>query len=213
MSLGKTGSREVLQHEVSATALEEHLDSQEPLVRPRTRGLLEATGDPAEGERPAGEISGLLLRSALVAGWPAMDVRAYSEVIPPGQSAEDARPEQLRTLRLERLGGTVLLALFDGVPELVVLEEPSHGLQLGVARDAADAPGLERRAGDGRALPATAGQLLPVPMRSDGRTLDLLSLRRALHMERATHPSMPEQLGSADLAIELIAPPYRQRFE
>ena len=210
LSLGKTGTRDALHHETHDELVRTRLDAHEPLVRPLARGVMDAAAVPRAGDEPAGEITGMLLRSRAVAGWPAMDVRAYDTVLPEGTSAEDGLPHQLRTLRITRLSGPVLLALFDGVPRLVVCEEPPAGVQLGVARTPQDLPGVERREPDGDALP---GDLLPVPMGADGRTVDIIALRRALHVERRDHtPQMVPQRGAADLAVQLLSPPYRQRF-
>ena len=35
-------------------------------------------------------------------------------------------------MRLEQLAPSVLLAIFDGVPEIVHVDEPRHGVQFGV---------------------------------------------------------------------------------
>src|SRR6185312_11883747 len=89
---------------------------------------------------PTSGVSGFLLRSSLVTGWPAMQVRAWAsddegdvplEIDPTELAA--ARPDLVvPILRLERLSPGVLIVLFDGVPRLVWLEEPHHGVQYGL---------------------------------------------------------------------------------
>jgi hypothetical protein len=82
---------------------------------------------------PAGAISGFLLRSRAVSGWPALHVRGYTQDITPDNAQipfNDAR--RMRLLRLERLAPAVLLCLFDGVPTVVHIEEPRTGVQYGV---------------------------------------------------------------------------------
>ena len=89
-----------------------------------------------------GIITGFLLRSAAVSGWPSMDVRAFNTILPANEGdvnspdyqkwLQAAAAAQLRTLRLELLSPSVLLALFDGVPQLVWCEEPHHGVQFGL---------------------------------------------------------------------------------
>ena len=44
----------------------------------------------------------------------------------------------MKLLRLERLAPAVLLALFDGVPQIVHIEEPRQGIQFGIRLDATD---------------------------------------------------------------------------
>ena len=87
--------------------------------------------DPGIGT--AGTVSGFLLRSRLVSGWPALHVRAYNAEIGRDDTlvAENDQ-RRIRLLRLERLAPAVLLCLFDGVPQLVHIEEPRQGVQFGV---------------------------------------------------------------------------------
>jgi hypothetical protein len=51
-------------------------------------------------------------------------------------------------------------------------------------------------------------------MRSgQARVIAIASLRASLVKQRSTHLSMPEQKGSSAFAIEVLNPPWRQRFE
>jgi hypothetical protein len=58
-----------------------------------------------------------------------MHVRAYRTEVP--DNGPDDEASRLHLMRLERLAPPVLLALFDGVPAVVHLEEPRSGLQFG----------------------------------------------------------------------------------
>src|SRR5262249_41983948 len=69
-------------------------------------------------------ISGFLMRSAIVAGWPNLAVRPY---LNNGQT--------LQILRMERLSSNVLLCLFWGVPDYVEMSEPQEGFRFGVDDD------------------------------------------------------------------------------
>ena len=117
-------------------------------------------------EGPAGPISGFLLRSRMVSGWPALSVRGYARdnygLAEPVNDrvvseAQDEEMGLLPTLRFERLAPAVLLVLFDGVPEVVHIEEPRTGVQFGF-EDAESAGGrvalgaATRDVTDGRAL-------------------------------------------------------------
>ena len=76
---------------------------------------------------PAGPVTGFLLRSRMVSGWPALHVRAYARdnlrLDAAGRrrrrrrASTTPRSRKLGLLRLERLAPAVLLALFDGVPQ------------------------------------------------------------------------------------------------
>jgi len=105
--------------------LRDEIDTEERKIR------LVGSDDP--GTAPAETISGFLLRSRVVSGWPALHVRGYSaEVGPDDGPVQENDPRRLRLLRLERLAPAVLLCLFDGVPQVVHIEEPHQGVQFGV---------------------------------------------------------------------------------
>ncbi|MEZ4466478.1 MAG: hypothetical protein R3F43_19010 [bacterium] len=161
-----------------------------------------------------------------MSGWPHVDVRAYSRTLEddfdPGDPA--VKSLQLRTLRLERLSPAVLIALFEGVPELVVLEEPHHGVQFGVRRGQGGVvPQVYPRRDNGHLWRDGNGDLpepVTVPLRPGGKNVvDVRALRAALH-DRQTpmdpndpDAHVPGQLGGATLALQVLAPPFRQRFE
>ena len=65
-------------------------------------------------------ITGVLIRSAVVAGWPKMLVTATVGGAP------------LNTVRDSSLSSTVRLCLFDGIPDTVTLAEPYQGVIFGV---------------------------------------------------------------------------------
>lgn len=75
-------------------------------------------------------ITGLLLRSPVVKGWPGLEVKAYKRI-----TTVDGQPEgtgKVPLLRMSHLAKDILLCLFDGVPEWVELDEPSEGLTFGI---------------------------------------------------------------------------------
>jgi hypothetical protein len=84
-------------------------------LRARRRGP--AAGLPALPQLPA---AGLLLRSALVSGWPGLTVNAA------------AQGEPVSLMRLDRLAPDVLLALWGDVPDTVAISQPEQGIVFGV---------------------------------------------------------------------------------
>lgn len=96
------------------------------LVRSRLRGK----PDPST-VAVGGTLTGVLLRSAAVAGWPGMEVSAFAGV-------DGTQP--LPLLRMDRLSDNVLLCLFNGVPALVNFSEPPEGLHFGVIGNPAWSP-------------------------------------------------------------------------
>ncbi|GMA88981.1 hypothetical protein GCM10025868_42310 [Angustibacter aerolatus] len=117
---------------------------------------------------PAGPVTGFLLRSRLVSGWPALHVRAYAKdnLLERPVEADDAvddadggRLGRLTLLRMERLAPAVLLVLIDGFPQVVHLEEPRAGVQYGID-SLPDGAGASRRASSLRDV-RTAQRLVP----------------------------------------------------
>lgn len=184
-------------------AVRDELDREERQVR-RPDDAARLSGD-------GGPISGFLLRSRLVAGWPAMHVRAFS--VDPDEADDasypDDDPRRLRLLRLERLAPAVLLCLFDGIPRVVHVEEPRQGIQFGF--EATEAGGqvsatLRPRDADFDYLPASS--TVNVPFRNSGSgVVNIKELEQSL-------PASTGGTGmdSAQYAMQLIRFPFRQVF-
>ncbi|MCK8462472.1 hypothetical protein MUY35_01245 [Aliiroseovarius sp. S1339] len=184
-------------------------------------------GEPAlTGE--AGLVTGFLMRSAAVAGWPGMHVRAYSQ--PPAGSATEVFPEshpsRIKLLRLERLSPAVLLCLFDGLPKVLHIEEPRQGLQFGYNLHAgrrgsysATVPARNVRsaeyvnaAGVEQDDPNDAAQI-PVRFRRKAPgVLDLTNTARNFADEAATSMNLDGKVDGAEFAMQMIRFPYRQIF-
>lgn len=82
----------------------------------------------AQAGLPAGSwkgvtLTGLLIRSSLVRRWPGLEVRAYTT---------SQATTRLPLMRLERIGESILIALFAGVPQRVEVQEPNEGTHFGV---------------------------------------------------------------------------------
>lgn len=85
-------------------------------------------GDGGPGELPEQRtpLTGLLIRSHLVTGWPALEVRPYGNAqVTEGESA-------LPVVRRDALASDVLLVLIEGVPARVELAEPQQGVHFGI---------------------------------------------------------------------------------
>lgn len=234
IAVGKIGSRDQAHHQANAPAVNQQLDQTERIVRQLQIGKSGSFADQKSAndqkQSAAGVVTGLLLRSAAVAGWPSMDVRAYDQDLaePLDASSQAAIEHQLLTLRLELLSPSVLIALFQGIPKLVILEEPHHSIQFGILDPSASGDfSMYIRDTTGHQIPApsntpalgwTKGNpiTIPVPVRAaNPRVLHIAKLRDALQAETtvATGKPMPQQNGSAEFALEVLQPPWRQRFE
>jgi hypothetical protein len=213
ISVGKIGSREQAHHQAHSPSVQQQLDYTERGVRDLQRNRLtfsDLRGNPRTGA--ADTVTGFLIRSSVVSGWPHMDIRAYKKILDEDYdpNSAEAIDSQLTTLRLERLSPAVMIALFQGIPKMVVFEEPHHGIQFGVHEDNGQFS-IFRRANNAHAL---GGADIPVPVRkSNRRVLGIAALRRTLMNPSPTAPAMPPQTGAASYAIELLNLPWRQRFE
>jgi len=222
LAVGKIGTREQAHHQAHAADVQAGLDQTELIVRAvQTTGVAPDPSTPSTAS--AGIVAGFLLRSAAVSGWPTMDVRAFSAIVPaPPVTGDDAamaawRLEadslQLQTLRLERLSPSVILALFDGVPELVWCEEPHQMLPFTfqsrmIALNSRFV--LQRRMASGASEPGNA--IVAVPVRdANRRVVAVQELRNQLN--RLDDPQLEPQTGSAAFAIECLGHPWRQRFQ
>ncbi len=164
-------------------------------VRDRRRGR---ACDAANEET---EVTGFLLRSQLVTDYPGLQVRGA------------AGPAAAPLLRLDRPAAGVLIALFAGILTSVTLEEPHHGIRLGVDGDLG-AAFVRLRGSDGRLVQqGGAAPGVPVPFRPGGATdvIDVTELARRI--TQAAVPGVPPVVGSGTLALQLFQAPVRQRFE
>jgi hypothetical protein len=204
LSVGTVSSDDRTQLTARYPAIRNELDREE-------RNLRRATDDPRlDGE--AGPVSGFLLRSKAVSGWPALHVRGFSGE-PPG--ADDAKPPtdmEVRLLRLERLAPAVLLCLFDGIPQTVYIEEPRQGVQLGftVVNKPDGSQQAQVRPRNAKTFDYLSGEQT-VPFRADSVSgvVDIKRLECDLE-KRAGSLGDDNVMDSAEYALQLIQFPHRQ---
>ncbi|MEH6374003.1 hypothetical protein V7793_06590 [Streptomyces sp. KLMMK] len=147
-----------------------------------------------QGSVPA---AGLLLRSALVPGWPTLRVEA--------RAASGTTP--VTVIRREPLGGDVLLMLFDRMPDRLTISEPHQGLHFGVDDQGnvalrSLAPGEVGRP-LGRSVPVGTDPALTVTTPAGARVLDIGRL--AARLAEDVKPRSP--LSPAEFAVQLVRAP------
>ena len=210
LSVGTVNSSDRAQLEALYPAIRKEIDEQERQVR--------LPGSEARQLGAAGQITGFLLRSRAVSGWPCLQVRAYRREI---GNDEDIIPEshrdRIKLLRLERLAPAVLLVLFDGVPEVVHVEEPRQGIQFGIKLIPQ---------GDGNSFTATVRARnvqtatdvepklnIPVSFRPGAPgVLDLRATGDTFLAQTETNMNADGKLDGAEFALQMIRFPYRQVF-
>lgn len=209
LSVGTANSADRAQLEQLHRQLRDEIDEEERLVRL-------PGGEPAQ-KGPAGTITGFLLRSRAVSGWPGVHVRAYRrDVVGDDEIVPESHPDRIKVLRLERLAPAVLLALFDGVPRVVHVEEPRQGVQFGIILEEAGGPNefSARVAARDVTTSETHSPERPMPIAFRPGAPGVLDLRRTaqefLKPEHGTN--MGTEVDGAEFALQMIRFPYRQVF-
>jgi hypothetical protein len=90
------------------------------------RSLLTGHALRAANAAPGDPVAGFLLRSAVVSGYPGLEVKGFLK-------ADGTGP--IDPVRIDHLAPDVLLALFARVPARIDLDEPREGLAFGVQDD------------------------------------------------------------------------------
>jgi len=192
LSVGAVASKDRAQLQALHATLRAALDRWERRVWAR-----DAQATPTEG--PAEVVTGFLLRSRAVSGWPGLHVRASHD------------GHQLQLLRMERLAPAVLLVLLDGIPDRVVIEEPRAGVQFGVGPPSAGQPQAARSIvvrDPGTGQPAGLAPLA-VPFRADAP--GVIHVAELVQRLKTTN-LFGSDVGSGELALQLLQFPYRQGF-
>lgn len=115
LSIGNTSSRDDLLLETFSESVYAQVDARQPQLR---KSLADK---PAPASTTQGAtLSGLLFRSIVVSGWPGLEIVATKNNAP------------VDILRMDHLADGVLLVIFNGVPDVVKVIEPSEGLHFGV---------------------------------------------------------------------------------
>jgi len=160
-------------------------------------------------------LTGFLLRSAAVSGWPGMEVQAYA--------SKDRDPAKaLPILRMDRLSENVLLVIFEGVPQRVDLTEPPEGLHFGVIADTASPPNFEvilRGLGYGGFPPGVqfTDPAISAPIAKREGAEGVLNIRQSaanLQAALADQNALPPDglLSSAGFAIQMVRAAGMQSF-
>jgi hypothetical protein len=215
LSVGTISTADRAQLEAVYPHIRTEVDVAERTIRqPRGEKLLQGAG---------GTITGFLLRSRAVSGWPNLHVRAYSRDVLEDDvlsTEAESHPSRMKVLRMERLAPAVLLVLFDGVPEVVHIEEPRQGIQFGARLDPDDPPAQRRakvRMRDnltGATVPPkddfTNANSVRVPFRPGAPgVINIAVLRDRL---AASSPNSGGTLEPNEYALQMLRFPYRQVF-
>ena len=165
---------------------------------------------------PLANPTGFLLRSQVVTGWPGMEVRAY-----------DASGTLLDHLRLEQVGPGVLLGIFHGVVQKLVLNEQPEALHFGVDEDIDD-PTPEKFTKSFRYITAQGSNQpgMPVPVgvakpisvpgytrASESSVLQVDGIANAMQAELKQTQVYDGSFTAAEFALEMIEGVARVTFQ
>lgn len=214
VSVGLGSSADSIQTLAAFEALVEKAIHRTAEVRASLRGRADAAPAETESGGTSGPITGLLLRSAVVSGWPGMEVAAYAD-------AEATRP--LPLLRFERLSPDVMIALFDGLPRTVRMLQPPEGLHFGLRPSTGSPTGwmsFLRGLGHGGHEPGTQipDQEAPVALRggtSRPGVLDVAASAASLHdaMRRLGALDQAGTFTAAEFAVQMVRAAGMQSFQ
>ncbi|HEX8174270.1 MAG TPA: hypothetical protein VF543_04015 [Pyrinomonadaceae bacterium] len=123
LSIGIQSSRDLLSQSLIYPSLRAASERGSLLVRGnRTGRTTQAASLQADSTTTQAGTAGFLLRSAVVAGWPGLEVRAYSD---------SAGTTQLDLIRMDRLAPDLLLCLFPDTTARIEISEPKESLAFG----------------------------------------------------------------------------------
>lgn len=203
LSLGRRSSADALIDLGSQAPLHGRARIDEGRVRARLRGAELPDEVPVDGS-----VVAMLLRSAVVSGYPGLEVQAF-----------DDGDQPIELLRMDHLASEVLLVLFAELPARVELLEPPEGLHFGVLRNAQGAPVTLLR----KLAPEQLGEQLIVDGQAvkatlhwrdgDRRVLDIGASATAIADALRSHAALASELSSAELAIEMVRSAGLQQFK
>lgn len=211
LSVGIQSSRDSLFHQLMRDPLHRAVDAVTGEVRDKLLGISPPSAP------PSGTMAGFILRSAVVAGWPGLEVRAWSQ-------ANSVNP--MKPLRLDRIAPTVMIGIFPDVPVRLEFNEPSEGLVFGVEDEGI---ALRYLPGTYNATATNIGQVInPTnPIWLTPASLRLLRRKQPLNQPafkiagqgglveaiQNMFPAPLPSLGPAALAVQLVKVPEQMLFE
>jgi hypothetical protein len=149
------------------------------------------------------QISGFLLRSDVVAGWPGLLVDGYAELVP-----ADSKQEKpvLPLLRKARLSQNVMIYLFEGLVQTVDIHMKPETLHFGVDADENQPLEFHKQLKDQEGRQAGRKETLPWRDKNKG-VLDIARLAVAIEQARQA-----TSLCAGDFALEMIERVEKVRF-
>ena len=150
-------------------------------------------------------LTGFLLQSVIVSRWKGLEIRAYSS-----NASSPPSETELPALRIDRVAPGLILALFQGTLQQIVIKEPPQGLRFGVEPGATtnhwEKTTLRTLGGDAPGKAIALSNPFSVTTRAGvPRTIDASATAAAMvDIPGLDLPRGQTELNSADFAIEMI---------
>jgi hypothetical protein len=203
LSTGVNSSRDTTYQNLMADAIYKGVEARVKTMRDRLLGI----HTDADDDLSQGPMAGLLVRSAVVAGWPGLEVRAYRH------NHGDQGSVPIGLLRMDRLSSDVLLCLFPTVPTQIEFNEPKEGLYFGLeVENGTEEIVLRNVSGDQAGKLCEPHERLK-PERIHHRRLDILKLLDSLEGKKGKLGLGAEDaLGPAAFALQMVKVPQQMVF-
>jgi len=161
----------------------------------RQAALQSVAPEPVE---PPQVVTGFLIRSAVIAGWPSLEIDGFSDAA--GENA-------LGILRMEVISPSILICLFAGRVARVDIHEPAETLHSGIADPPSDAvKSLRYLAATGSNVTgdAIAGSSVAVPFRSaESRVIRVNNLAANLRTGLGAYETV-SSFTAAEFGLEMV---------
>jgi hypothetical protein len=153
------------------------------------------------------QMSGLLIRSAAVRGWPKLQIDGYS-------TADDSSPPDVPKLRMEHLSADVLLCLFDGPVRMVSIHEPPEQLHSGLEYDNQGAASTTLRYVTGDTPGEQTDLTAPIALRADKLTLKAKTSAASIQSVLNAPPLSQgvDPMTACEFALEMVKGVLRVEF-
>jgi hypothetical protein len=154
---------------------------------------------------PYQSVTGFLLRSDVVAGWPGLLVDASSDLLP--NNTPIPEDKKLKLLRMERLSPNVLLCLFAGEIKTIDIHQKPETLHFGLDRSDDKHPDFYKTLRDKQGK-ASNQEIHPIPWKKENNGIvNIDRLVIAIQQKLSETP-----FTSANFALQMIEGVEKVRF-
>lgn len=208
LSIGVQSTKDSFFRQIMKGVLDSAVEEEKLVMRAKIAGT--ASGD-HEGDSTKEAMSGILIRSAIVSGWPGLVVEAFKG------DRQSGTP--LKLLRMDRLSPDVLLCIFLDIPDTIVIAEPPQGLCFGVEDNGGiNLRKLSEQTGQptGKTFPSTGGFQTFYRSANAGVGQFVLNLNDgsgSVIQTLETAPYLGQAIGPAQFALEMIKSPEEISFK